>query len=173
MASFERWPSSRSAALYTYQVTSHIRNTPLLGPYSRTSYGHMVVLRGGAASYERGTPVWDTCSKPTSQMASFERPPAGLPPSTPRWWEGTMGNSDHATAHARRVGEQERRETRGHEPFERERERKVDVARLSPLSPSLTTALMGNSGLGTARIRRATTALHTSSSLLLDSSFKS
>ena len=41
-----------------HRVTSLIRNTPLLGPYSRTNTkGPMVVLGGGAVSYERGTTV--------------------------------------------------------------------------------------------------------------------
>ena len=41
-----------------YRGTSLIRYSPLLGPYRRTSYtqGPMVVLGGGAVSYERGTP---------------------------------------------------------------------------------------------------------------------
>ena len=38
-----------------YRGTSLTRNTPLLGPCSRTM--DTVVLKGGAASYERGTPV--------------------------------------------------------------------------------------------------------------------
>ena len=39
-----------------WRGTSLIRNTPLPGPYSRTS-GSMVVQEGGAVSYARGTPV--------------------------------------------------------------------------------------------------------------------
>ena len=41
-----------------YPGTSFIRNTPLLGPYSRTTPGPIVVLAGVAASYERGTPAY-------------------------------------------------------------------------------------------------------------------
>ena len=40
-----------------YWGTSLIRKTPLLGPNSRTIQAPMVVLGGGAVSYERGTPV--------------------------------------------------------------------------------------------------------------------
>ena len=40
--------------LFGYRGTSFIGNTFPIGPYSR---GHMVVLGGGAVSYERGTPV--------------------------------------------------------------------------------------------------------------------
>ena len=44
-------------AVQGYRGTSLIRNTPLLGPYSRNTWGPMVVLGGGAVSCERGTPV--------------------------------------------------------------------------------------------------------------------
>ena len=56
-----------------YRGTSLIRNTPFLGPYSRTTYvGAYGGPRGGAVSYERGTPVrsqWCEC-KDNDQEAS-------------------------------------------------------------------------------------------------------
>ena len=45
------------ALLVVQGYLAHNKNTPLLGPYSRTIQGPVVVLGGGAVPYERGTDV--------------------------------------------------------------------------------------------------------------------
>jgi hypothetical protein len=74
----------------SYRGTSLMRNTPLLGPYRRTMHRvlcPMVVLRGGAVSYERGTPVLQGTSRPSAAAQGYfahkKQPPPVGPPYCP------------------------------------------------------------------------------------------
>ena len=74
----------RMAGSSRYRGTSLIRNTPLLGPNSRNIKGPVVVLEGGAGSYERGAPVCSASrplfpsGSPSCGEATIVQPPDGL-----------------------------------------------------------------------------------------------
>ena len=63
--------SSPACRMPAYRGTSLIRNTFLLGPYSRSIQDPMVVL--GAVSYERGTPVNGSENRRLSYHTSLYR----------------------------------------------------------------------------------------------------